>query len=62
MWELPESHLAAAVEMEQTSLPPDEADRPEYFYFRHANAGAFFLEGVLKSVSRVACLAAYSFM
>ncbi|CAM9257005.1 unnamed protein product, partial [Laminaria digitata] len=38
-------------ENEQTSFPPDEADRPEYFHFRHANAGAFFLEAVLKSGS-----------
>lgn len=49
--ELSEAKLAAAVEMECASYPSDEAASPEGMRFRRANAGAFFLEATLKSVS-----------
>lgn len=49
--ELSEAKLAAAVDMEVASYPSDEAASPEGMRFRRANAGAFFLEGTLKSVS-----------
>lgn len=50
--ELSEAKLAAAVEMECASYPSDEAASPEGMRFRRANAGAFFLEATMKSVSR----------
>lgn len=49
--ELSEAKLAAAVEMECASYPSDEAASPEGLRFRRANAGAFFLEATMKSVS-----------
>lgn len=50
--ELSEAKLAAAVEMECASYPSDEAASPEGMHFRRANAGAFFLEATMKTVSR----------
>ena len=52
MRELSEAKLAAAVDMEAASYPPDEAASPEGMRSRRANAGAFFLEATLKNVSR----------
>lgn len=53
--ELSEAKLPAAAEMETASFPEDEAASPETMQFRRAKAGAFFLEGSLKSVSRFLC-------
>eukprot|EP00904_Undaria_pinnatifida_P007848 jgi/Undpi1/4193/HiC_scaffold_16.g07560.m1 len=47
--ELSEAKLAAAVDMEAASYPPDEAASPEGMRSRRANAGAFFLEATLKN-------------
>lgn len=51
MRRLSEANLEAAVEIEMASYPADEAASPENMRFRRANAGAFFLEATLKSVS-----------
>lgn len=48
---LSEENLAAAVEIETASYPEDEAATPENMRFRRANAGEFFLEATVNSVS-----------
>lgn len=64
MRRLSEANLQAAVQIETTSYPEDEAASPENMRFRRANAGAFFLEATRKSVSgrgkRKASLAAFN--
>lgn len=44
-------HVAEAAEIERASYPEDEAASPESLAFRQANAGEFFLEARLRSVS-----------
>lgn len=49
--ELSDAKLSKAVEIETSSYPADEAASAENMRFRRENAGAFFLEGTLASVS-----------